>query len=456
MKKLFLILLAWLPATAAYALDLPAPMFTDMMTLSDNTTHRISSYNREGGNTDFVGVQPGQTIDLATIEGAGIIRHLYFSVWGGEHYLRDLVLRAYWDGSDVPCVEVPFGDYFGLGHERPRFYTSQMVTLNPGDLGIFGTFGFNSYFPLPYADGARLTLTNEGTDPVVAVWYHIEYEKMKELPDGLGRFHATWNRENKTEAVGDVINTTLHEGINRTGDDNYVLLDAEGHGNLAGIFLNIDNSMGNWYGEGDDMIFIDGEDWPPSYHGTGSEEIFGGGACPSDEYSGPYTGFHLIGNLDFTGKVSMYRWYINDPVRFRKSIRMTIEHGHANNIANDYSSTAFWYQTEPHKPFKPLMSAEERRPHQGDDPHDVAFQRLMQLRNKVFGLLILAIRNNETIPKDNQLEHDLKWGISQTYFNRDYDAVMVEADLLEERIDEFMADFQARQQQAESQAEEEG
>ena len=103
------------------------------------------------------------------------------------------------------------------------------------------------------------------------------------------------------------------------GDENYVVLDAVGHGSMVGFFLNIDNTMGNWYGKGDDMIFIDGEDWPPSYAGTGSEEIFGGGAVPTDEYDGPYTGFHLIGNLDFTGKVSMYRFYVHDPVRFKKS-----------------------------------------------------------------------------------------------------------------------------------------
>jgi len=110
------------------------------------------------------------------------------------------------------------------------------------------------------------------------------------------------------------------------------------------------------------MIFIDGEKWPPSFHGTGTEEIFGGGACPNVEYSGPYTGFHLISHSDWSGKNSMYRFFVSDPVRFEKSIRVTIEHGHANNLANDYSSVAYWYQTEPHKEFTPLLSAEERVP----------------------------------------------------------------------------------------------
>jgi hypothetical protein len=421
---------------ALQAEELRSGVFSDLMTLSDNSSGRISSFDRSGGNTDFNPIQPGDTLELASLDGAGMIRHLYFSIWGGEHYLRDLVLRAYWDGQDSPCVEVPFGDFFGLGQERPRFFSSLMVTVNPGDLGVFGTFGFNNYFPMPFSDGARLTLTNEGTEAIPAVWYHVEFEKMKKLPAGLGRFHATWNRVNRTEAIGDNINTTLHDARNTTGEHNYVLLDAEGQGTLAGIFLNIDNSMGNWYGEGDDMIFIDGEGWPPSYHGTGSEEIFGGGACPTDEYAGPYTGFHLIGNLDYTGKVSMYRFYINDPVRFRKSIRMTIEHGHANNIANDYSSTAFWYQSDPHRTFDDLPPAADRRPEWGNDPHDRAYRALMALRLKAFVLLVQTIRDGRRLPDD--LMQLMKYDISQTYFRREYDALQEQIALLDARLDQLV------------------
>ena len=423
-------------ASVVHAQDRSGPPFDDMMRLTDTTTARVSSFDRTGANTDYLPIAPGATLELARLEGAGVVRHLYFSILGGRHYLRDLVLRAYWDGSDVPCVEVPFGDFFGLGHERPRFYTSLMVTVNPGDLGVFGTYGFNGYFPMPYAQGARFTLTNEGAEPVAAVWYHIEYERLVALPEGLGRFHASWNRKNTTHAVGAEINKTLHTAVNATGRDNYVVLDAEGHGNVVGMFLNIDNLTANWYGEGDDMIFIDGEAWPPSYHGTGSEEIFGGGACPTAEYAGPYTGFHLIGNLDYSGKISMYRFYVNDPIRFRKSIRMTVEHGHANNFANDYSSTIFWYQAEPHRAFNPLPLADARRPREGDDPHDVAFRQLIGLRDKALGLWISSVRKGESVPDDvlRLLKHD----ISQTYFDRDFDRLAEQVRSLELQIDALL------------------
>jgi hypothetical protein len=268
------------------------------------------------------------------------------------------------------------------------------------------------------------------------VWFHIEYERMSKLPTGLGRFHATWNRENPTQPVGSTVNTTLHTAINDSGTDNFVVLDAAGHGSLVGIFLNIDNTTAKWYGEGDDMIFIDGEKWPPSYHGTGSEEIFGGGACPTAEYAGPYTGFHLIGNLDYSGKISMYRFYVNDPVRFRKSIRMTIEHGHANNFGNDYSSTAFWYQAEPHQPFGALPPALARRPRDGSDPHDRAFAQLIALRPKLLTLWSQSVRTDRQIPQS--LQQAFKYDISQTYFRRDYQALMTQVSSLETQVDALL------------------
>lgn len=437
LSLLVLMMLGLLFAAETPAQEPARGAFTDLMTPTDTSTARVSSYDRTGGNHDFNSLAPGESMDLANLAGSGVIRHVYFSILGGEHYLRDLVIRAYWDGSKTPCVEVPFGDFFGLGAERPRFFSSLMVTVNPGDLGVFGTFGFNSYFPMPFAKGAHLTLTNEGKEPVGAIWYHIEYEKMAKLPPNLSRFHAAWNRVNKTVPIGEKINVTQHDGVNKTGDDNYVLLDTEGHGTLAGIFLNIDNSMGSWYGEGDDMIFIDGEHWPPSYHGTGTEEIFGGGACPTAEYAGPYTGFHLINNLDFSGKVSMYRFYINDPIRFQKSIRMTLEHGHANNIANDYSSTVFWYQDETHKPLKPLLPAEARHSADGTDASDVAYRQMMALKPKIWSVWLYAVRNKTPLPEG--MQRLMKYDLSQTYFRRDYPLLLKQVAELNQQLDEYDA-----------------
>lgn len=366
-------------------------IFSDMMILRDSRSARASSWDRSGANKDFRGVRSGETLELARIANAGCIRHMYFtitmseSVFGDPRYLRDMVFRAFWDGEETPSIEVPFGDFFGQGHGCVRFFRSLMIAVNEGAELVGGkastvTVGFNSYFPMPFSNGARLTLTNEGDYDVASVWYHIDYEQLPRVDARIGRFHAQWRRENPTVACGEIKNVPHNERCNLDGRENYVILDAQGHGNFVGYFLNVHNFYDAWYGEGDDMIFIDGEKWPPSLHGTGTEECFGGGACPNIEFAGPYTGFHLVGNKNYVGKTSMYRFLVADPVRFMKSIRVTIEHGHANNFANDYSSTAFWYQSEPHGPFPALLPRNERQPVQGDDPHDRAYAEFINLQ----------------------------------------------------------------------------
>jgi hypothetical protein len=124
-----------------------------------------------------------------------------------------------------------------------------------------------------------------------------------------------------------------------TGDENYVLLEAKGRGHYVGCNVNIhnlrDTSKWDWPGEGDDMIFIDGEKWPPSLHGTGTEDYFNMSWCPIQEYTAPYHGIILPGKENWKDYITYYRYHIQDPVMFKKSIRVTIEHGHNNGRSDD-------------------------------------------------------------------------------------------------------------------------
>jgi len=195
----------------------------------------------------------------------------------------------------------------------------------------------------------------------------VDYEEWSKPEDGLGRFHAMWRRENPTDGISDrgVPNRTwMFEGENPDGKGNYLLLEAEGKGQYVGCNVNVVNlrksDKFNWYGEGDDMIYIDGEKLP-SLVGTGTEDYYGMSWCPTQEYCAPYHGLPIPGGKNWSGKVTWYRYHIPDPVYFQKSIRVTIEHGHANHRSDDYSSTAYWYQAEPHKPFK-LAPVDRRIP----------------------------------------------------------------------------------------------
>jgi hypothetical protein len=112
------------------------------------------------------------------------------------------------------------------------------------------------------------------------------------------------------------------------------------------------------------LIFIVGERGPPSLQGTGTEDYFNTAWCPQQEYSAPYHGITLGGGDNWSGHVSLYRFHVEDPVTFERSILVTIEHGHANKRSDDLSSVAYWYQAEPHKSFS-ILPVEERTPRQG-------------------------------------------------------------------------------------------
>jgi hypothetical protein len=319
---------------------------------------RISSYDRTGGNDDRLHIPPRGTALLANIAGAGCITHIWTTIACRDPFhLRKIVLRMWWDDEQEPSVEVPVGDFFGLGHARTTYFSS--LPLQMFDRG------FNCWFPMPFARRARLTADNE-TDEEVIYYYYIDYEQYDSLGGDYGRFHAQWRRENPTTVVAP---DGMDEGGNRlnpTDHHNYLVLEAEGRGHYVGCHLDVDMPEPGWWGEGDDMFVIDGEPWPPRLHGTGTEDYF----CGAWNYNRldrtfctPYYGYHFKTNADYTGKHSQYRFHIEDPVRFERSLRFSIEHGHANDKQGDWSSTAYWYQTEPHRAFPALLSVEERLPY---------------------------------------------------------------------------------------------
>lgn len=371
----------------------PERVLDNLFMLRNTHTARISSYDRGGGNYDFIHIAPGETKTLAEISGTGIIRRFYVAPFALDRMrYRKVIVRMYWDGQKEPCVEVPIGDFFGSGLGTLRYFHSVAMDVNPG----FSDFDFDamvSYLPMPFAKGARITVQNDGDVKNLLLWYHIEYEQLPDgkLPANAGRFHAQWRRVAKTAVKpGLPKNSQLGADrmLNTTGEDNYVALDAQGWGSYVGLFLTVDNIAGGWYGEGDDMIFLDGVKWPPTYPGTGHEEIFNSGASPDREFWGLYTGFYLIENLNgpWGGKNQMYHFYVNEPIVFQKSIRVTIEHGHDNDFENDYTTTAFWYQQDPHKEFPPMPAAKDRMPAW---PSDVAraLEKENQLRQQVASLL---------------------------------------------------------------------
>jgi hypothetical protein len=338
---------------------------------------RVSSYDDKGGNYDWWVIQPHHSATIANVQGAGCIRHIWMTMeCPEESFARKIVLRAWWDGEQKPSIECPVGDFFGIGHGIIKNFWSIPLQMSPKD-----GRAFNCWFPMPFASSARFEVTNDsGAD--TNLYFYIDYESYERLEDGYGRFHTQWRRENPTTGFGDPAHRFaddhdyMHEiwrMPNLGGSENYIILEAAGKGHYVGCHIDIDcfqRDKNDWYGEGDDMIIIDGEPLPRLY-GTGTEDYFNTAYGPSQEFCAPYQGITVnSGDKEWPwrGKNSTYRYHIEDPIYFEKSILVTIEHGEANCLSNDYSSTAYWYQTEPHLPFPPLLPVEQRLPR--PDPAD--------------------------------------------------------------------------------------
>ncbi|HNT01498.1 MAG TPA: DUF2961 domain-containing protein [Candidatus Saccharicenans sp.] len=299
---------------------------------------RVSSADPTGGNRDFLTIPAGQTAVLADLKGPAIIDHIWMTIAAEPFYGRKLVLRIYWDGEDTPSVEVPVGDFFAVGHGLERNLISVPIIRSSEGRAL------NAYWTMPFRWSARVTITNEGSQRVSSFYYQIDYRQVEDIKPDVPYFHAQYRQEFPCEA-----------------DHNYLILEAVGRGHYAGCVLSVLQRSIGWWGEGDDIIFIDGSE-SPAIIGTGSEDYF------SDAW-GMREGNHLyygcpLQEEDFQAgaKASVFRFHLPDPVPFFKSIKVTIEHGHANDRSDYYSSVAFWYQTEPHKPFPPLPSVDKRLP----------------------------------------------------------------------------------------------
>ena len=326
------------------------PSLSDLTKPHDYVQKRVSSYDRTGGNDDYRPLGPGEALTLLDEIGPGEISHVWITIADDERFhLKKLVLRMYWDGENSPSVETPVGDFFGLGLGEYHLYQSL-------PLAVGGDKALNCFFPMPFQKHARITLTNEGKQRAEAVYWNIDLRAYKTaLPVETLYFHAQYRQATPNKAIPG-------NKFNLDGKDNYVWLDAEGHGHFAGVTMSVIENQDGWWGEGDDMFFVDGEKLP-SINGTGSEDYFlgawdfGGKAFSYQLFGAPVVGAELQG-----ARWSVYRFHLDSPIPFTKSLRASIEHGHANDRGDNFYSVAYWYQGEPHAKFPEMPTVDERLP----------------------------------------------------------------------------------------------
>ena len=291
-----------------------------------------SSLDPNARNDDFRAIAPGETITLVDHRGAGIVRRWWVTIAPRNNTAlqRELIVRCFWDDEPTPSVEVPISDFFGVGFGEWKQYVSLPSNMTSG--------GYNSYWPMPFRRHARITVENRSRVPVERFYYNVDVETYdRPLADSLLYFHAQFRRT--ATVPGQPV----------------VVLEAVGRGHYAGTLLSMQprRGRGMWFLEGNERVFVDGER-SPSVAGTGTEDYFSSGwYFDTGPYSAPYHGATIKDSL--SGRVSAYRWHIEDPIPFVRSLRFTIEHGGTNDTRNvDYTSVAFWYQTHPHAAFPPL------------------------------------------------------------------------------------------------------
>jgi len=343
-RHVFIFLFSFLGISLFSQNEMSGEMFDLAKIKSGVTNKRISSYDQTGGNADNVsGIKAGEKRTIAEISGKGVINHIWITIATppGELSRNDIILRMYWDGNEYPSVESPIGPFFGQGWNEQYNYSSFPLNAGP----VNGT-GLSCYFAMPFEKGARIEIENQTNRNIDAFYFYVDYLETDKLPEGMGRFHAWYNHE-LTNALPEGENewgVLGPQGNNPTGSDNYVFIETQGKGHFVGINYYVHSPTPMWYGEGDDMWFIDGEKIP-SLIGTGTEDFFNTSWCPKEPYTSLFFGYPRVNDdVGWLGRTHIYRFFIHDPIFFENGIKGTIEHGHNNNLTLDLGSVAYWYQ----------------------------------------------------------------------------------------------------------------
>jgi len=287
---------------------------------------------------------------VAEIEGPATITMIHFAMPQALELNRDLLLRAYWDGETEPSVDCPLVDFFCDPAGLREAVNTALVNKRRG---------FNAYFPMPFRKSARIELVYDGPmEPGEELWRtmpcysYVMYRTADHLGDDVGYFHAHWRQEALL-----------------LGKRDYLALDARGRGKFVGWNVTVRRPGRAGYPvDENEKFYIDGEK-KPSIEFQGIEDSFGfSWGYPPTENLFPLTGYFPF----FKGGCG-YRFFLNDAIRFERSLRVAVGFGENEHemfrrefskpgSTLQLSSVAYWYQTEPHAAFPAMPPAAKRAP----------------------------------------------------------------------------------------------
>jgi hypothetical protein len=251
----------------------------------------------------YTSLKAAESKILLKISSAGIIQRIWVTIndYANPETLRSLRLKMYWDGSDQPAVDVPFGDFFcnALGKTIP--FESALFSNPEGR-------SFNCYIPMPFKTGAKVILTNTSSKDIDLLFFDIDFVTVEKPEEDLLYFHAVWSRQQ-----------------NPVGQDVNLLPEVKGIGRFLGVSvgLNVNGIYGNtWWGEGEVKMYIDGDKSNPTINGTGSEDYIGTGWMEG-VFANQYQGC-LVADAK-NRQYAFYRFHIPDAIWFYQDFRATIQ-----------------------------------------------------------------------------------------------------------------------------------
>jgi hypothetical protein len=250
---------------------------------------------------------------------------------------RSLRLRVFWDDADTPAIELPVAEFLGAGDyvNDPFAHYDSLIMGAEDDRGWLR-------LPMPYRTAARVELHNDGA-VAMPVELEIWRRRCVEQPAEFGYLHA---EVHTAEAATD---ESPRAGPGQVPV--HRVLDREGRGKVVGTLLRVEWAYANmWWGEGDWQIWTDQplDEWPPRYHGSGTEEFYDGGWTRFDRKA-------LVGGIKpRPGLETVYGFMLNDAFAYERRIRMQIETvglGLGDTVVTKqhplWSTTVYWYDELP-------------------------------------------------------------------------------------------------------------
>lgn len=242
--------------------------------------------------------------------------------------LRSVVLMASFD--DIQTVWVPVGEFFGSGYKR----TNSATFFSTAD----STCYFESFRVMPFRKDCKIALVNFGQGGVRAEL--SAYYQKKKWTDNTMYFGASWHEYHNIMAAG----AEVTGGTGRHTDLSFI--EIGGRGVYAGDAVTVYNTVDAWWGEGDEKIFVDGEEFPSSI-GTGTEDYYGYAWCRPELFSHPFIA-QPSGDGNFhPGQTINLRYRCLDAIPFQESISSNMELWHWVPAIINYSLTTWYYFLPP-------------------------------------------------------------------------------------------------------------